>query len=1088
MPDTPTRCNPARPLELAGVLLIVLSACSSQDPRRTSSTSVSPDSGFIDDQDSAPEEDASQGSSEQTIGPEGGEIGLPNGTTIVVPAGALEADTTLSITEVASEETGFESNWTAALAAFEVEPPVVTVGAHFEIRLPADAHLVLSDEGIVETVNEDGTFAADHERVHQLLSPDEQAAEGTVFQQAALGGATYQPMVDAQAIDAPAGPPPPSASAIDAILRQTCQDAINDHMPSPPSGVDLVIRKSTSMRAEALANYATLVDEDGQPDTAKQQAFLAGMARFQARACYGAFASARHYHDTMGIDLSLDGARSRRIPLTLSWSHWLRTGPRGWTNPWGVSVFFNPFEQSRYIGEVAVAGVEWNAAPTGAASQALMEPSKVEKSTAHEIFHYAVAWADGVPFNPGSMEFLEEGAAQAASDEAFDAAALGAPQNIWSSHMFNPDQSGEDYAGYSFWKWLEWQQLAPSPSGHVLRLLLDRLSASGDEIGWSDVIAVAQTTTGRSDITQASLAADYAAAHSFQHDFERAVGSTGADRFDDARGSRLDETSDYNLWGTNRHTSADEVPAVDTPRSRTAITTRLEALFSSSRSIGVTVPSWSAQVVEIDARVALSEPDACDAVVTFAASSEQLALRVFRRPVGNSGRANLVWSADALPGRSLQLRIPAAIGALDTLVVVATAVGSSEVTLDVELEVPLDALPDEVAVVGRDSWYGGLGMFRWDGSQTSHRSLAGATDWVKTFDAGGRSVARDRWLNRVYVTSHDGFLAGFDLQEGSESELDWIPSTSGTIDRLELGVGSEPRGVATLPQGAYAVVATADGLVLVDTLKREVIRTASLSDLGLVTDERPYDLAADDRGEYLWVTVYHRYQNPTERVLRVHVADFIEGTLVIDEVETGTNTMPVALALSPDGRTLAVACTGATEHGVAIIGTSGAPSRQTFADGWAWGDGNLHSDPYFVGSGGIADVAWSPDGTAVYAGHYSGHGYLSSFGIVKRCELSIGSCDHEVGIDGTTRSIVVTTDSHGDEVVLAMDDMGWLTPLHRYLFDPAPDSSGEDNMGHHDGTGGCLEDWGYLKAVSCTNFDGQVDLSLEQAGGDMIRW
>jgi len=118
-------------------------------------------------------------------------------------------------------------------------------------------------------------------------------------------------------------------------------------------------------------------------------------------------------------------------------------------------------------------------------------------------------------------------------------------------------------------------------------------------------------------------------------------------------------------------------------------------------------------------------------------------------------------------------------------------------------------------------------------------------------------------------------------------------------------------------------------------------------------------------------------------------------------------------------------------------------------------------------------VAWAPDDKSIYVGYLTGPqgSFIEGNGTVRKCvfydppSIVTPRCWHAVAVRAPVRSLAVTPD--GNRVWVG-DASGWLTPLEEDWFEAGPTTSGVNNVGLFDGTGGCLELFGGdLRATEC---------------------
>ena len=260
-----------------------------------------------------------------------------------------------------------------------------------------------------------------------------------------------------------------------------------------------------------------------------------------------------------------------------------------------------------------------------------------------------------------------------------------------------------------------------------------------------------------------------------------------------------------------------------------------------------------------------------------------------------------------------------------------------------------------------------------------------------------------------------------------------------------------------------ALVATADGVAVVDTNVMDANKPVELlgvlgnGALGLSGSHRPSAIAILPDDSRAYVAVRGSPWEPADEVLVVDLADLISGTfdasVVTKRIDTGWDTNPSAIAESPDGQFVAVACPNINT--VAIISTATDEIYDVSP-----GTSRLHlSVPLSQNPSEYpTSITWAEDNDTVYVGFLSGYlgGALDTSGAVRKCEISAGRCWHEVGVSGPVRGVTVRGKG-ADRVVWVADDLGYITPLQDYLFIPSSSTSGVDTYGLLDGTGGCIE-------------------------------
>jgi len=404
-----------------------------------------------------------------------------------------------------------------------------------------------------------------------------------------------------------------------------------------------------------------------------------------------------------------------------------------------------------------------------------------------------------------------------------------------------------------------------------------------------------------------------------------------------------------------------------------------------------------------------------------------------------------------------------------------------------------------IAVTGRDIWTGGLAVLDYDLSSATQRRFSGPGGVIAT-DSGARFVAKDPYRMWMLLTAQDGWLSVISVRRGYEMEIDHdADSTTTDVYATSPGMtryptGPEPRGVATAHLQPLAIVATEDGLELIDTTFYERILVVPNSQLGVdPLSERLYHVAISSDDRHVFVSVTPRVGRRAGRVMKLDLASltFIPSILYNRTVCDGDNVM--ALEIAPDDSNVAVGCplldvAGQLRPGVLVIRASDGDNALHLTE---FGDGILRGPLSFFPSGDVSSLAWSHDSGSVYVGHTNGHNSLISHGVVRRCVLAEDTCRHEVAVEGAVRSVGVTGVA-GAEVVYAADAQGFVTRLDDDLFEPGPQTTGQeiivDSWGSFpsaDGTGGCLVDLGsHMEAVSCT--DTWADPWMEQPAGSML--
>ena len=382
-------------------------------------------------------------------------------------------------------------------------------------------------------------------------------------------------------------------------------------------------------------------------------------------------------------------------------------------------------------------------------------------------------------------------------------------------------------------------------------------------------------------------------------------------------------------------------------------------------------------------------------------------------------------------------------------------------------------------VTSRTSFSGGLALFDSAGEEVEHIAVgSGAPGDLLPAQGGLRDVAVGGPLGAfAYATSADGALHVYALSGGGETEIDQDDDANTTtagapqgISRLALGI--EPRGAALAHTTPHLLIATQTELLVIDPEPPMTIVSAlNATALGLESNERPYDIAItpDDRRAY--VTLYgNGFNQVASRVLALDLPAILAGNLtpavVVASIDTGADTNNQLLAMSNDGTRLAVTCPNTNR--IALIDTATDAlwdinlSTPTFND-------QFYVDLSHEPSNTPTAVAWSPDDSAIYAGYASGPNgsSLSGAGTVRKCVMGDPDCWHAVGVGGAVRALDVRG-AGAAQMVYVGDASGGITPLAASLFEADASTTGVDNDGYEDGTGGCLSNFGgFNRAEPC---------------------
>jgi hypothetical protein len=588
-------------------------------------------------------------------------------------------------------------------------------------------------------------------------------------------------------------------------------------------------------------------------------------------------------------------------------------------------------------------------------------------------------------------------------------------------------------------------------------------------IGWADVdAALAEMYPSQTGYDHKKGLSDFLASYLFLHDFERDVDGTGVfDRFPDLLGAQTAEANMNLLWGSWTVGGNAVSPDLDTAIAAATVSlnsypnTASDLLFfETGRVFALALPG-----------IPVGDPNPRISIGAYNNSNyvSDLSVRMYRKEAGK--RAVELVSMDSVAASSTSstaLRIPADLASNETFYVAVATPTYLGGTMDVSL---VAGKRERLAVLGRDSTLGGLAGFLVSGSALS--VLAGGL--VLPMDSGARSVVADPWQDRLYVSSQNGWVSVFDAREGAEAEIDTDPSDA-TMTRIS--AGTEPRGIATMRSLPYLLVATEDGIDVFDRSSYKKVNQISNAVLGIDGHYvRAYDIAVSLDDSAFFVTTWGQFGGEGEKVVVLDGSKMTTG-VSLGSIRLGTSCNPQYLVLSPDGTMLAATCSDSSL--VAIL------------DARLYGVIDQMAGPtYFEPSSGLYAVAWAEDSSAVFAGYTYGHGSLDSYGVVRKCVIGEDDCWHEVGVQGSVRSLAVTG-SGASRMVWTSDSLGYVTGLTDALgvslFEAGQLTSGRNMYGQNDGTGGCLANlhgWDE-EAVPCTDLFSTPYIG--QAGSGMIRY
>jgi DNA-binding beta-propeller fold protein YncE len=1019
-----------------------------------------------------------------TVGPQGGELVLPNGTAWEIPPGALTNDVELTLAYADAEATGPEGAaledyaFARILRPFVVSPTLISAGDPFTFVLPTDA----DPEDIVLVFSGEGANG----RLHLPRSPASTEAGAALIEVSHTAPVLYQPMEATHALEE-------DIAASGSCLGERCHGSgpvghpcswliATAGLPAIP-GIDAEWDVQWGLPPAWLTYWQGL----SAPD---QTTYVANTTSAVARTCVAAHKVLDYYTNTLAMPSPQPPG-----PLALSvlWqpancATWAEANGLGMnlyldtscTTPTGAGylVTFPP---------PAAGEIGWNDAG----------PDILEFNTAHELFHTVEDWAElvagnglasnGGPYGAGGGAFSEGGAdcaAQEFFDTAHSASAALDPAPIWDGDAWNAGTLGAQggYAMHTFWRFLEATRDVPARGTHVLQQILAAVrtranAGAPDGVLPADVdAAIAASFPSIPGYARGPALADFATAYLFTHDFERAVDDFDGnpvvvDAYPDAYTVTADETGLHQLWAPWTWNAAVLTPDVDTVTNPNGIAVVAAGGGVMPGPIGTALPGWGAMTMSIDMTPEMV-PDQPTVTLTLEALDSggapvgHVAVRVLIEDIIQ--RSQVLASVDSLsinPASPTVLTIPGGRAQWGPIIVVATNVDTPDVLLTITVALKYPSL----YVLARNP--ATLLAFEVGRTTATARLLGGAPDLP--IGGRGRSLEVGGPLGATALTTlSSGELPAFVLTEGSEYELDHDGDPATTDPGAPAGVtravvGGTPRGMAVMPDGAHALIARETGVVWLDIATRTVVGEIPAALLRTQGTPRPWDVALLPDASKAYVGLFD-FANPTDEVAVLDVPTIeaeaasggFTGTFSAATVRTvidvdGGN--PHQLAVSPDGAWVTAAMF--STHGVALIDTSidavvdAAPSRPERNHWFAHWEFVASKIPMFT--------AWGPDSAVFYVGYTSGHpdGLLSGNGTVRRCELADEHCDHEVGVEGSVRGLTVVGDAF-DPIVWVVDTNGAVTALEERLFIPenafATRTSGTDPWGFLDGTGGCV--------------------------------
>lgn len=769
-----------------------------------------------------------------TIGAEGGEVVLADGTTFRVPADALPVDVDITMIPVAAEDTPWdEAGFVRVGTPFRIEPAMY-FGRRFEFvvpvfglpegRVPEDAVLVVSSEGHIEgALSEDGTarVPATYDRVHPMWGAVRAEDGNAVFDGLSTSaGTVYQPMVLGPIPDADDGSKDGEAGT---QIGADCSEALaNLGLPVPADIDDYV-------SLEYALNLAVVVN-NGLLPAAQRAPFRDAMDRYIARTCYAIHRAYAYYRDEMGLPHPTDLLGSPHdVRVTIAWDQQNAAGgcitSPGHASGEGITMFVNMMCDSPFTGwrpqRLPIADADlpcyycdgYNTPPIGADGVDDVVDS-LEYTLAHELFHWLEDWSNlatadavwGIENRRGMCESWAQMAAEECYDEVPGEA--GGPTRLWDRSYWD-----EDYDGHPFFRWVDWSQDDPERDGSVLRLLLERVRQRADD-EWPCIMcdtnrivfpdldaALAEMFPSRAEFDRNAALADFALDYLYVHGFERATPSSPPfDRYPDVVGDVLDEEGNGLLWGGwavggGKVLRPDRMTITDPGGAKIAPATRA-ALLKAYPLAGI--GPGQARTVDVDLRGLAVNPEdpavrlKLTATDPAGASVQHLALR-FVRPEGDDHV--LLQREDELgPGASGTSFVMPASWFGRRYVMVLTNVGAARVDATLEVE---DVDEMGLALASFDGGVTGLDLE----SPASFGACAEELDSLVLGDTFRSAVTR-------FFVPYDGFVISYPYNR----ELRFFDRM--TCDETETIAfapgGPGPVAMEVTPDGTYLVVASHD--------------------------------------------------------------------------------------------------------------------------------------------------------------------------------------------------------------------------------------------------------------------------------------
>ena len=666
-----------------------------------------------------------------TIGTEGGSISLEDGTTLTIPPDCLEGDVEFSMVPVERLPTPDDGAGIIFIGtAFVIEPTgrgsrPVTLTIPAEV-LPegyetSDIRLHSVEEVEPDLGIEEPTL------VTSVLMPDDTDDVGAHFELPIIGPVTFQPFVEVPDDGLPpatSGPAPlwmskvpytaPEDRPCSELLGAGLLSTIGATAAEMDDRVEVVMapRFKQKLRAVWDAMDATLPAKAVDPSAA-MTGLMESADRFRARSCLTTYRSLGFYEKTLGLPVPDD-----EMEVTVRWRACGKEICPCWESDdacdegqdlygkmvsGGVVMYFRPTPATpgdiypgHYTGDAK--RLPLNAPPpfgTSWGDHIRLSYDEVTGTIAHEAFHWIEEHAnteideeqtynDGVGIYEISTSVLDEstkfgrafseGAANWAAERAYDPyvhRCYNRPY-LWGCGLHRvscTEDTDNQYRGWPLWRYLDWAQDSPSPSGsfagRALRMVKSKapatsfgaIFASTVRLKREDIDSIVREmfpSKGKNFDFDAAVT-DFAAAMVFTHDFERGATGAEADRFDDIYGQRQVETGAKAIWndaqtcsrpggGTylfepDLDTLSEPSPIDVSPDNGAAVSS-----FTSTR----TLRPYEARGYEIDLGGAYTDPGAFGIFegvrLEIHGDDEQLGVRLYRKKAGE--RAKRYWSRD----------------------------------------------------------------------------------------------------------------------------------------------------------------------------------------------------------------------------------------------------------------------------------------------------------------------------------------------------------------------------------------------------------------------------------------------------------